>query len=222
MRPANQPRSSSMLVSFIASSPLQSITGLHHYTSIAGRDKGRSRIVRPCLPPSVRSQSEELPAWFEAFGTAFYIWATDPHAAAAFRGPNMDLQRCLGAFEGDHDRRHVPLVPDAADGPRRRAPRGRCGLRGERSPDASPAGHPDPDDHRGSLAVRGPRRGRVDPHRRGMADLRPLRLRARDVAGEVDAAHAGHLVPRTAGRDGSRSWMRSRRASSCPRSTTRT
>jgi predicted acetyltransferase len=52
------------------------------------------------VPPTIRPiTAEELPAWFEAFGTAFYIWATDPHAAAAFRGPVMDLQRCLGAFE---------------------------------------------------------------------------------------------------------------------------
>jgi len=54
------------------------------------------------MPPTIRPITDaELPAWFEAFGTAFYIWASDPHAAAAFRGPTMDLQRCLGAFEDD-------------------------------------------------------------------------------------------------------------------------
>lgn len=54
------------------------------------------------MPPTIRPITDaELPAWFEAFGTAFYIWASDPHAAAAFRGPTMDLQRSLGAFEDD-------------------------------------------------------------------------------------------------------------------------
>lgn len=54
------------------------------------------------MPSTIRPvTAEELPAWFEAFGTAFYIWATDPHAAAAFRGPKMDLERCLAAFDGD-------------------------------------------------------------------------------------------------------------------------
>lgn len=57
---------------------------------------------RPAVPPTIRPiTSEELPAWFEAFGTAFYIWASDPHAAAESRGPHMDLGRALGAFEGD-------------------------------------------------------------------------------------------------------------------------
>jgi predicted acetyltransferase len=52
------------------------------------------------VPPNIRPiREEELPAWFEAFGTAFYIWAADPHAMAAFRGSVMDLQRCLAAFE---------------------------------------------------------------------------------------------------------------------------
>lgn len=52
------------------------------------------------MPRTVRPVTrEELPAWFEAFGTAFYIWANDPHAMAAFRGDVMDLDRTLGAFE---------------------------------------------------------------------------------------------------------------------------
>ncbi|MEO8272600.1 MAG: GNAT family N-acetyltransferase [Chloroflexota bacterium] len=52
------------------------------------------------MPSTIRPvTADELPAWFEAFGTAFYIWASDPHAAAEFRGPKMDLQRCLAAFE---------------------------------------------------------------------------------------------------------------------------
>jgi predicted acetyltransferase len=52
------------------------------------------------MPLTIRPiTAEELPAWFEAFGTAFYIWASDPHAAATSRGPHMDLERCLAAFE---------------------------------------------------------------------------------------------------------------------------
>ncbi len=54
------------------------------------------------MPQTIRPITrEELPSWFEAFGTAFYIWASDPHAQAAFRGDVMDLQRCLGAFDED-------------------------------------------------------------------------------------------------------------------------
>jgi predicted acetyltransferase len=54
------------------------------------------------MPTTIRPiTADELPAWFEAFGTAFYIWASDPHAAAASRGPHMDLDRSLAAFEDD-------------------------------------------------------------------------------------------------------------------------
>ena len=50
--------------------------------------------------PTIRSITrDELPAWFESFGTAFYIWATDPQAAAASRVDTMDLERCLAAFD---------------------------------------------------------------------------------------------------------------------------
>ena len=52
------------------------------------------------MPPTIRSvTAEELPAWFEAFASAFYIWPSDPHAAAISRGPHMDLDRCLAGFE---------------------------------------------------------------------------------------------------------------------------
>jgi predicted acetyltransferase len=51
-------------------------------------------IVRPVT-------REELPAWFAAFGSAFYIWASDPQGMADFRGPRMDLERTLGAFDGE-------------------------------------------------------------------------------------------------------------------------
>lgn len=57
---------------------------------------------RPPVPPTVRPVNrEELPAWFQAFGTAFYIWASDPHANAEARAEHMDLARTLGAFEDD-------------------------------------------------------------------------------------------------------------------------
>jgi predicted acetyltransferase len=62
----------------------------------------RSIAYRPAVPPTIRPiREDELPAWFEAFGTAFYIWASDPHAAAESRRAHMDLDRALGAFEGD-------------------------------------------------------------------------------------------------------------------------
>lgn len=52
------------------------------------------------MPVTVRPITlDELPAWFEAFGTAFYIWASDPHAMAEHRRDAMDLDRVLGAFE---------------------------------------------------------------------------------------------------------------------------
>lgn len=55
---------------------------------------------RPAVLPTIRSITrDELPAWFESFGTAFYIWAMDPQAAAASRGDTMDLERCLAAFD---------------------------------------------------------------------------------------------------------------------------
>lgn len=54
------------------------------------------------MPQTIRPiTTDELPAWFEAFGTAFYIWASDPHASAAARRDTMDLTRVLGAFEDD-------------------------------------------------------------------------------------------------------------------------
>ena len=46
-------------------------------------------------------REDELPAWFEAFGMAFYIWARDPHEMAEARRPNLQLDRAIGAFEGD-------------------------------------------------------------------------------------------------------------------------
>lgn len=74
------------------------ITQLH---DVCQRPSGRF-AYRPPVPQTIRPITrEELPAWFEAFGTAFYIWAGDPHAMAAFRGDTMDLERAIGAFEDD-------------------------------------------------------------------------------------------------------------------------
>jgi predicted acetyltransferase len=54
------------------------------------------------VPQTIRPISaDELPAWFAASGTAFYIWANDPQAMAEARGPTMDLDRAIGAFEDD-------------------------------------------------------------------------------------------------------------------------
>ena len=54
------------------------------------------------MPPTIRPiTADELPAWFESFGTAFYIWASDPHASAAARRDTMDLNRALAAFDDD-------------------------------------------------------------------------------------------------------------------------
>ena len=54
------------------------------------------------MPHTVRPiKADELVAWFEAISTAFYIWPSDPEVSAELRGPTMDLERTLGAFEGD-------------------------------------------------------------------------------------------------------------------------
>jgi predicted acetyltransferase len=53
-----------------------------------------SQTIRPI-------KADELATWFEAFGTAFYIWSTDPQAAADFRRPTIDLDRTIGVFEDD-------------------------------------------------------------------------------------------------------------------------
>ena len=55
------------------------------------------------MPPTIRSiTAEELVAWNEAFSTAFYIWASDPAARAEVQlATNLNIDRCLGAFDGD-------------------------------------------------------------------------------------------------------------------------
>jgi predicted acetyltransferase len=57
---------------------------------------------RRAMPQTIRPiTADELATWFEAFGTSFYIWPTDPQAAAELRRPTVDYDRTIGAFEGD-------------------------------------------------------------------------------------------------------------------------
>ena len=54
------------------------------------------------MPQSIRTiRPDELAAWYEAFGTAFYIWIQDPEAIAAARRDTIELDRAVGAFDGD-------------------------------------------------------------------------------------------------------------------------
>ena len=55
------------------------------------------------MPIHVRPVGDaELPAWFDASRTVFFMWSWgDGEEAAAFRRPYMDLDRTIGAFEGD-------------------------------------------------------------------------------------------------------------------------
>lgn len=46
-------------------------------------------------------RAEELEAWFASFATAFYIWPTDPAAKAESRRETIELDRAIGAFDGD-------------------------------------------------------------------------------------------------------------------------
>ena len=53
------------------------------------------------MPQTIRPiTADELVTWFEAFGTAFYVWPSDPQAFADFRRPTIDYERTIGAFEG--------------------------------------------------------------------------------------------------------------------------
>lgn len=54
------------------------------------------------MSPTIRTiRPDELSAWFDAFGSAFYIWLYDPHALAEARRDTIELDRAVGAFEDD-------------------------------------------------------------------------------------------------------------------------
>ena len=54
------------------------------------------------MPQTIRTiRPDELAAWFEAFSTAFYVWHNDPHALALARRDTIEIDRVVGAFEGD-------------------------------------------------------------------------------------------------------------------------
>ena len=58
---------------------------------------------RPGVSLTIRPvRDAEFPAWFEASASAFYVWLTyEPGALAAVRRDVWDLDRVIGAFEGD-------------------------------------------------------------------------------------------------------------------------
>jgi hypothetical protein len=55
------------------------------------------------MPIDVRPITDaELPAWFEAASTVFFMWPwAEAQATADFRRPFMDLDRTRAAFDGD-------------------------------------------------------------------------------------------------------------------------
>jgi predicted acetyltransferase len=61
----------------------------------------RARRYRAPVPIQVRPVTDaELPRWYEAASTAFFIWPSgDPEAVAAARRPHIQLDRTIGAFE---------------------------------------------------------------------------------------------------------------------------
>jgi predicted acetyltransferase len=61
-----------------------------------------SSRYRPGVPQTIRTiRPDELVAWFEAFGSAFYFWLFDPAAQAAVRREHFEIGRIVGAFEDD-------------------------------------------------------------------------------------------------------------------------
>jgi predicted acetyltransferase len=56
----------------------------------------------PAVPITVRAiDRAEIVAWYAAVGAGFFIWPTDPEAAAEARGRYLELDRTTGAFDGD-------------------------------------------------------------------------------------------------------------------------
>ena len=234
MRPANQPRSSSIVISPIASilvscrsrrprpASASEITRLHDYSEprnppSAPADRSGYRRV---MPPTIRPiKADELAAWFEAFGTAFYVWPTDPQAFAEFRRPTIDYDRTIGAFEGDAIVGTFRTFPTQLTLPGG----GRVAVNAVSGVSVRPTHR-----RRGTLSrliaddvARATERGDVasHPHRLGVADLRPVRLRPGHLEGELDAPHAIDVVRRSSRSGRSRSSAPQRRASSCPAST---
>ncbi len=55
----------------------------------------------PAVPINVRAiDQDEIVAWYAAVGAGFFIWPTDPEAAAEARGKYLELDRTTGAFDG--------------------------------------------------------------------------------------------------------------------------
>jgi GNAT superfamily N-acetyltransferase len=149
------------------------------------------RRYRPPVPTTIRPiTDDELAAWFAASGTAFYIWASDPHAMAEFRRPTIEIDRAIGAFEDG-----TIVGTFRSFGTRLTLPGG------ARIPvNAVSAVTVRPTHRRQGILTR---MINDDPDRSGVADLRPVRLRPGDVAGEMDAADEsghGHDAPHRAGR----------------------
>jgi predicted acetyltransferase len=56
----------------------------------------------PTVPITVRPiDADELVAWFAATSAAFFIWPSDPEATAEARGKYVELDRAIGAFDGE-------------------------------------------------------------------------------------------------------------------------
>jgi predicted acetyltransferase len=74
------------------------ITRLHH----AGNPRRRATRYRPPVPIEIRPVTDpELPAWFEAASTVFFMWPWgEPNATAEFRRPHLELDRSRAAFDG--------------------------------------------------------------------------------------------------------------------------
>ena len=118
---------------------------------------GRSGY-RPAMPQTIRPiKADELAAWFEAFGTAFYIWPTDPQAGRGVsarrrststgRSARSMTTSIVGTFRS---------VPDAAHAAGRRTGAGQRGLGRQRPADPSAARNAQPDDRPTTSRARRP------------------------------------------------------------------
>jgi GNAT superfamily N-acetyltransferase len=56
----------------------------------------------PAVPITIRAiDHDQIVAWYAAVGGGFFIWPSDPEAAAEARGKYLELDRTTGAFDGD-------------------------------------------------------------------------------------------------------------------------